>query len=84
MHAQPGELPFRGWQGLPDLALLSIKWHLGNGQPFWHWVVFMREGGRSYVLDSKAGLRNNVRTDFGRMNPKWFIRVADAQPERER
>jgi len=80
LHAEPGESPFRGWQVLPDLALLSIKWHLEKGQPFWHWVVFVREGGWSYVLDSKGGLRKNVRTDFGRMKPKWYIRVADAQP----
>lgn len=78
----PGELPFRGWNQLPNLALLSIKWHLEKGRPFWHWVVFVRDGRRAYVLDSKAGLRHHVRTDFGRMRPKWYIRIADArQPQ---
>ena len=33
------EHPFRSWQTLPDLALLSIKWHREKGRPFWHWVV---------------------------------------------
>lgn len=71
----PRELPFRSWTALPDLALLSIKWHLENGHPHWHWVVFVRNSGRSYVLDSKQSLRTHCRTDFGRMKPKWYIPI---------
>ena len=70
-----GEAPFKSWDALPDLALLSIKWHVELGRPFWHWVVFVREGAQAYVLDSKKTLRKNRRTDFGRMKPKWFIPV---------
>jgi len=29
----PREIPFRSWNELPDLALLSIKWHLKQGRP---------------------------------------------------
>ena len=72
-----GEVPFRSWELLPDLALLSIKWHLDKGRPFWHWVVFLRDKGQPFVLDSKKGLRTNVRTDFGRMRPRWYIRVTE-------
>jgi len=79
-RANPTEMPFHSWEALPNLALLSIKWHLEKGRPFWHWVVFARQNGRSYVLDPKKGLRQQTRTDFGRIKPKWFIRVADAQP----
>ncbi len=71
------EVPFRSWESLPDIALLSIKWHLENGRPYWHWVVFVRENGQSCVLDSKKSLRTNRRTDFGRMKPKWYISVTD-------
>jgi len=73
----PREFPFRSWESLPDIALLSVKWHLENGRPYWHWVVFVRENGQSCVLDSKEGLRTNRRTDFGRMTPKWYISVKD-------
>jgi hypothetical protein len=69
------ELPFRSWEALPDLALLSLKWHREHGRPYWHWAVFVREHGRSCVLDSKRGLRRHRRTDFGRMKPKWYIPV---------
>ena len=69
------EIPFESWDALPDLALLAIKWHLESGKPFWHWVVFARTRGRSFVLDPKKALATNVRTDFGRMKPRWFIRV---------
>jgi hypothetical protein len=73
------EIPFLSWEALPDLTLLSIEWHLEKGRSYWHWVVFVRENGQSYVLDSKKGLRTNRRTDFGRMKPKWYIPVKDAQ-----
>jgi len=71
----PDEKPFRSWRSLPDRALLSIKWHREKGVPYWHWVVFVRENGEEFVLDSKKGLAKNRRTDFGRMKPKWFIEI---------
>jgi len=69
------ETPFKNWESLPDCALLSIKWHKENGTPYWHWVVFVRKNGKETVLDSKKSLTKNIRTDFGRMKPKWFIKV---------
>jgi ABC-type bacteriocin/lantibiotic exporter with double-glycine peptidase domain len=69
------EQRFVTWETLPDRALLAVKWHLENGTPFWHWVVFAREGRSLYVLDSKKGLKENKRTDFGRIKPKWYIGV---------
>jgi hypothetical protein len=69
------EIPFRSWEALPNLALLSIKWHIEKRQPFWHWVVFVRENEHPYVLDSKRNLFTNYRTDFGRMKPKWYIPI---------
>jgi len=80
LRAAATETPFHSWDALPDRALLSIKWHLEKGRPFWHWVVFVRENNRSYVLDPKKKLRRHTRTDFGRIKPKWYIRVADAGP----
>jgi len=69
------ETPFKSWKSLPDCALLSIKWHLEKGNPFWHWVIFVRENDHEYVIDSKKALMKNIRTDFGRIKPKWFIEV---------
>lgn len=71
----PLEVPFRSWAALPDLALLSIKWHLEKDRPHWHWVVFVRQSGESCVLDSKKNLRSHRRIDFGRMKPKWYIPI---------
>lgn len=84
LEADPGERPFGSWEALPDLALLGIKWHLEKGKPHWHWVVFVREQGRSFVLDSNRRLRRNVRTDFRRMKPKWFIPVFQGTPCKRR
>lgn len=67
---------FVSWTALPDCALLAIKWHREKTGPAWHWVVFIRDASGPCVLDPKRALRTNRRTDFGRMKPKWFIRVA--------
>ena len=69
------ELQFTSWDELPDLALLSIKYHLEDGVPFWHWVVFKRINGSPVVLDSAAYLDENNRLDFDVMEPKWYIEV---------
>lgn len=73
------EIPFEAWNTLPDLALLAIKHHQEEGKNFWHWVVFKRENGEAVVLDSASYLSTNIRTDFGAMQPKWFIEVNNAK-----
>ena len=75
ISASPKETPFKNWQSLPDCALLAIKWHKEKGKPYWHWVVFVRAASGEYVLDSKKSLKKNVRKDFSRIKPKWFIKV---------
>ncbi len=75
ISASPAEVPFESWETLPDRALLAIRWRMEGGRPYWHWVVFARQGDRAFVLDSKKSLKSNVRYDFGRMTPKWYIEV---------
>lgn len=58
------EMLFESWDSLPDLALLSIKHHQEEGKDFWHWVVFRRVSGKSFVLDSASYLPSNIRQDF--------------------
>lgn len=70
------ELPFISWDNLPDLALLSIKYHEEDGVAFWHWVVFKRINGSPVVFDSASYLDENKRLDFDVMEPKWYIEVA--------
>lgn len=74
--AAEGELAFASWEALPNLALLSIKWHMKNGRPFWHWVVFWRNSNGPVVFDPKKSLKINTRTDFWRIKPKWFIPIS--------
>ncbi len=69
------EESFRSWESLPSTALLAIKWHLEKSGPAWHWVVFTRDETGIFVLDPKRGLKSNRRTDFGRIKPKWYIRI---------
>jgi len=75
ISAAAGETMFTGWDDLPDHALLAIKWHVLDDRAYWHWAVFVRENGNSYVLDSKPSLKTNRRTDFGRIQPRWYIRL---------
>lgn len=69
------ETPFKSWEALPERALLAIKWHMDKGKPYWHWVVYIRENNSEYVQDSSKRIKNNKRTDFGRIKPKWYIKV---------
>lgn len=75
LQAGADEQAFRAWDALPPLALLATKWHLERGQPFWHWAVFVRGASGAVVLDSKKALKSNIRTDFGRIRPKWYLEV---------
>lgn len=82
LEAAPPEA-FAGWDTLPDRALLAIRWRLENGRAFWHWVVFARDGGDARVLDSKRSLKHNLRRDFWRMQPKWFMAVSAVAVNKE-
>jgi hypothetical protein len=77
LSAHGAEMPFVSWSALPAKALLAIKWHRDRRRPYWHWVVFVRTHEHAYVLDSASALKRHVRTDFGRMKPKWFIVVRE-------
>jgi len=58
------EIPFESWDALPDLALLSIKYYQEAGRNFWHWVVFKRVDGQTFVLDSASYQPSTIRTGF--------------------
>lgn len=73
--ASQGETPFASWDALPNIALVSLKWRIEDGQPFWHWSVFCRNQSTAVVYDPAAYLENNLRTDFENMVPKWFIEI---------
>lgn len=69
------EAPFVSWESLPDTALMSLNHYQEDGKNFWHWVVFKRINGNSFVIDSASYLVSNIRRDFDEMHPKWFIEV---------
>jgi hypothetical protein len=67
--------PFASWEALPDLALLASNYHIENGRPFWHWVVFLRENNQTMILDSNPSLDQNKRTDLDQIRAEWYIEV---------
>lgn len=69
------KIPFRNWERLPPVALLAIKYKENQRPPAWHWVVYLNRENGPVVLDPKRQLRNNLRTDFGRIKPKWYIKI---------
>ncbi len=75
IHALPGEHSFVSWEALPSHALLATKWHRKNNQAFWHWAIYWKGSDGPVVLDPKFTLRNHIRTDFGRIKPRWFITI---------
>ena len=84
IRAARKETPFVSWGLLPEVALLAIKWHREQETACWHWVVFWRSPGGPVVFDSKQALRRHIRTDFGRMKPKWWIKIESATVGRGR
>lgn len=68
-----GKTNFTDYAALPDQALLATQWHLEDGVPHWHWVVFTRDEGGASVLDPAAYLEQNRRTDFTNIIPRWFV-----------
>lgn len=75
IKADRKETTFNNWNDLPNLALLAINWHLEEGKPYWHWVVFVRESDNEYILDSSLKLENPMRTDLSNIQPKWYITI---------
>lgn len=75
IEATSRKRPFQSWETLPPLAILAIKWNHNGKQAFWHWVVYWQSPKGPVVLDSKGSLKHHVRTDFGRIKPKWFLTV---------
>ena len=75
VRVSQGERSFVSWDRVPDLALLAITYHIEEGCPCWHWVLYVREKCGPVVLDPAAYLAENRRKDFDHMFPKWFIEV---------
>ncbi|MEC9411893.1 MAG: hypothetical protein VX829_04355 [Pseudomonadota bacterium] len=75
ISASEKQTAFDSWDKLPEKALIALKWHEKAGNAFWHWAIFMRQGNDAIVIDSAQRLKSPIRTDFGRMKPKWFIEV---------
>ncbi|WP_455377955.1 hypothetical protein [Petrachloros mirabilis] len=75
VRVSPAPRPFISWDRLPECALLAVKWYREEGRAYWHWVIYVREEGRPYVLDSRKALKDHVRKDFWRMKPRWYLTV---------
>ncbi|WP_284451443.1 hypothetical protein [Methylophaga thalassica] len=75
ISASEKQTAFDSWDKLPEKALIALKWHEKAGNAFWHWTIFIRQGDDAIVIDSAKRLKSPIRTDFGRMKPKWFIEV---------
>lgn len=75
ISASEKQTAFVSWAKLPEKALIALKWHEKAGSAFWHWAIFIRQGNNAIVIDSAQRLKSPIRTDFGRMKPKWFIKV---------
>jgi ABC-type bacteriocin/lantibiotic exporter with double-glycine peptidase domain len=68
------KVPFKDWKRLPKLSILGIN-HKENTNT-WHWVIYRRTKEGAFVLDPKEIIKAEKRVDFGRMNPKWYIKCS--------
>jgi len=63
----------RKWSSLPEFAIAGVNHNKETDT--WHWVVFQRKVGRTYVLDPQPRTKTEVRTDFGRMSLRSCIPI---------
>ena len=60
--------PFRQWRSIETDAIVPINRRRNGG---WHWVVFVREGNRPYILDPAPG-KGRRRYSFRGMKARGF------------
>lgn len=75
-------ISFKSWNDLPEFAILAVRYkqHKKYGNETWHWVVFDRKENVVYdpwisKEEKQAGKIENIRTDYKRMRPKFFLGV---------
>ena len=59
---------FRKWRSIENLSIVPINRRLDTG---WHWVVFVPNGARPYILDPAQG-KGRRRYDFRGINSRGF------------
>ena len=64
---------FSSWERLPECCILAVSFREADWT--WHWVVFRRNGADAYVLDPRPSVKANRRRDFGRLRPRWYLKV---------
>jgi ABC-type bacteriocin/lantibiotic exporter with double-glycine peptidase domain len=57
---------FRNWRSIESLSIVPINRRQDGG---WHWVVYVPNGGRPYILDPAAG-KGRRRYDFRGMKAR--------------
>ena len=60
--------PFRHWRAIETLSVVTISRRSDTG---WHWVVFVPNGDRPYILDPMPG-KGRRRYDFRGMKARGF------------
>jgi ABC-type bacteriocin/lantibiotic exporter with double-glycine peptidase domain len=69
------KMRFHSWRSIENLSIVPINRRQDGG---WHWVVFVPNGGRSYILDPAPG-KGQRRYDFRGMKARGIyieIRLA--------
>jgi ABC-type bacteriocin/lantibiotic exporter with double-glycine peptidase domain len=59
---------FQKWRSIETLSVIPINRRSDTG---WHWVVFVPNGARPYILDPMPG-KNRRRYDFRGMKARGF------------
>lgn len=64
------------WHAIDRLSIVGVHYHARKGyEPSWHWVVYVPDAQRGYVLDPLQRVKSTKRRDFWRMKPHRFIPV---------
>lgn len=71
-------VPSRGrklskWPSLHSLSIVGVNFSEATGN--WHWVVYVPSAAGGHVLDPRATVKTQLRTDWARLRPRSYIPV---------
>ena len=65
------------WSSIQCLSIVAINF--SESRNSWHWVVYVPDENKGYVLDPHKKIKNDKRVDFSRMRLRSYIPIESVE-----
>ncbi|HAV2807924.1 cysteine peptidase family C39 domain-containing protein [Acinetobacter baumannii] len=62
------------WESIKTLSIVAINYREATDN--WHWVVYIPNENKGFVLDPNKKIKNEIRVDFSRMKLRSYIPIS--------